>query len=219
MRAMVDARRSRRPGRRARVAGTRARADGSSGHRACSRCCANAARRSCPAGTGSTVGRAGVAGARRLRSIGCRRAGAAAVSRRALRLIAMHAEERAIEASVRASASVPHGCRELALLAARYCADVRKADKLPVDALLELLQRGRTRCAGRSVSRNCSSVRGSWQTNRRTSRQSRDCAMRWRPRTRSMPGADRQGCSDPGANQGAGRAGAHRAITKAVRSK
>ena len=81
---------------------------------------------------------AGVAGARRLAALD---AGAARGFELAARfgLIAMHAEEAAIELLC-ARLRVPQECREMALLAARYHADVRKADKLPPAALLGLLQ-------------------------------------------------------------------------------
>ena len=54
-------------------------------------------------------------------------------------LIAVHAEEAAIELLC-GRLRVPQECRELAVLAARYHADVDKADKLPPVALLGLLQ-------------------------------------------------------------------------------
>jgi tRNA nucleotidyltransferase (CCA-adding enzyme) len=53
-------------------------------------------------------------------------------------VIAMHADEAALE-QLCARLRVPQECRELALLAARYCADIRKADQLAIDALLALM--------------------------------------------------------------------------------
>ncbi len=53
-------------------------------------------------------------------------------------LIAMHAGEQAIE-SLCARLRVPQDCRELALAAARSCADVGRAVDLPAAALLKLL--------------------------------------------------------------------------------
>ena len=54
-------------------------------------------------------------------------------------LLAMHADEAAVTALCE-RLRVPQECRELALLAARYHADVRKAAALDADALLWLLQ-------------------------------------------------------------------------------
>jgi len=84
------------------------------------------------------AGLAGTAGARRLAALDTAAERAVGLAAR-FALIAMHAEERAIEVLCE-RLRVPQDCRELALLAARYCADVRNADKLPVDALLWLLQ-------------------------------------------------------------------------------
>jgi GST-like protein len=81
---------------------------------------------------------AGAAGARRLAALDVAAERGLGLAAR-FALIAMHAEERAIEILCE-RLRVPQDCRELALLAARYCADVRKADKLPVDTLLWLLQ-------------------------------------------------------------------------------
>ncbi|HYK14860.1 MAG TPA: multifunctional CCA tRNA nucleotidyl transferase/2'3'-cyclic phosphodiesterase/2'nucleotidase/phosphatase [Burkholderiales bacterium] len=81
---------------------------------------------------------AGVAGARRLAVLDAAAERGLGLAER-FALVAMHAEERAIEMLCE-RLRVPQDSRELALLAARYCADVRKADKLPVDALLWLLQ-------------------------------------------------------------------------------
>src|SRR5258706_3253420 len=78
------------------------------------------------------------AGARRLAALDAAAARGLNLAAR-FALIAMHAKERAIEILCE-RLRVPQDCRELALLAARYCADVRKADKLPVDTLLWLLQ-------------------------------------------------------------------------------
>ncbi len=54
-------------------------------------------------------------------------------------LLAMQAGAQAIE-NLCARLRVPQECRELALLAARYSADVAKAAELPAEALLSLLQ-------------------------------------------------------------------------------
>ncbi len=54
-------------------------------------------------------------------------------------LTVMHADENAIEALCE-RLRVPQDCRELALSAARHCVDVGKANELPADALLALLQ-------------------------------------------------------------------------------
>jgi tRNA nucleotidyltransferase (CCA-adding enzyme) len=80
----------------------------------------------------------GAAGARRLAALDAAAARGLGLAAR-FALIAMHAEERAIEILCE-RLRAPQDCRELAVLAARYCADVRKADKLPVEALLWLLQ-------------------------------------------------------------------------------
>ncbi len=81
---------------------------------------------------------AGAAGERRLTALDAAAARGLGLAAR-FALIAMHADEPAIEVLCE-RLRVPQDCRELALLAARFHADVYKAQKLPVDALLWLLQ-------------------------------------------------------------------------------
>jgi tRNA nucleotidyltransferase (CCA-adding enzyme) len=81
---------------------------------------------------------AGAAGERRLAALDAAAARCLALAAR-FALVAMYAEERAIELLCE-RLRVPQDSRELALLAARYHADVEKAEKLPVDALLWLMQ-------------------------------------------------------------------------------
>jgi tRNA nucleotidyltransferase (CCA-adding enzyme) len=80
----------------------------------------------------------GAAGERRLSALDAAAARGVNLAAR-FALIAMHAEEPAIEVLCE-RLRVPQECRELALLAARFNADVAKAEKLSVDALLWLLQ-------------------------------------------------------------------------------
>ncbi len=81
---------------------------------------------------------AGAAGERRLNALDAAAARGINLAAR-FALIAMHADERAIEGLCE-RLRVPQDCRELALLAARFHADVHKAEKLSVAALLWLLQ-------------------------------------------------------------------------------
>jgi tRNA nucleotidyltransferase (CCA-adding enzyme) len=51
----------------------------------------------------------------------------------------MHAGEAALE-QLCARLRVPQECRDLAVLAARHCRDIRNANELAIDALLSLMQ-------------------------------------------------------------------------------
>jgi len=81
---------------------------------------------------------AGAAGARRLAALDAVAAHGLGLAER-FAVLTMDTEEKLLEAFCE-RLRVPQDCRELALLAARHCSEVRKADKLAPAALLALIQ-------------------------------------------------------------------------------
>jgi len=80
----------------------------------------------------------GAAGARRLATLDAVAAHGLGLAER-FAVLTMYTEEKLLEAFCE-RLRVPQDCRELALLAARHCSEVRKADKLAPAALLALIQ-------------------------------------------------------------------------------
>ena len=132
-------------------------------------------------------------------------------------LIAMHAEERAIE-TLCERLRVPQESRELALLAARYCADVRKAGQVAGGMLPVALTSGRTLCARperfAQLLKVCAVAAGKPASEPAV----RDCVKRWRPRDAVDAGAVAKGCSAVQIKERVAQARID-AITKAVQSK